>query len=131
VIRRFLWASLLLVCAFPACEQQPTAPQPGTLSVRLQNPNDGLDGAIMLTLSGPAAVSSVAAASGDTLWGGPYTSTSSRMVITGAVRSGVILTFSVPDVNAATQYTATVNQAAGSSDYTLRSVTSYTLTITK
>jgi hypothetical protein len=130
-MRGLRWASVLVVCALAACENQPAAPPAGTLSVTLQNPNDGLDGAIMLTLTGPAAPVSIAAASGDTLWGGPYTSTTNRIVITGGVRSGVILTFNVADVNVATQYTAAVNQVAASSNYALRALSGYTLTVTK
>jgi hypothetical protein len=130
VIRGLGWVRLLVACALVACESQPAAPQPGTLSVTLHNPNDGLDGAIMLTLSGPAAVSSVVAATGDTLWGGPYTSTTNRIVLTGGVRNGVILTFTVPDVKATAQYSATVNQVAASSNYVLRTLSGYTLTVT-
>jgi hypothetical protein len=128
---RLRWASILLVCAGAACEHHPAAPQPGTLTVRLQNPNDGLDGAIMFTLTGPAAPTSPAAVAGDTLWGGPHSSTTNRIVLTGGIRSGVILTFGVPDVNTVAQYTATANQVAASGAYALRALSGYTLTVTK
>ena len=115
-----------------ACTDQPTGPQAGTLSVRLANPNDGLDGAILFAVRGPAAPAGTPTpATGDTLWGGPFTGTANAYVVTGNIRTGVVLTFSVPDVNVANQYTATITQVAASSDYALRSLTGYSLSISK
>ncbi|HTY07267.1 MAG TPA: hypothetical protein VMC86_12165 [Gemmatimonadales bacterium] len=100
-------------------------PQPGTLLVKLQNPNSGGDGAMLLTLSGPTLVTNVATVAGDTLWTTDFSGTVSHIVLTGNITSGVVLTFNVPDVNVSAQYLVTVNQAASSSDYSLRALTSY------
>jgi hypothetical protein len=124
-------AAALAIWAGAACGDHPAGPVPGTLSVRLQNPNDGLDGAIMFTLTGPAVPVSPSAAAGDTVWGGPFTGSTNQFILTGNIRTGVILTFQVPDVNAASGYAVGVSQAAASSDYALRALTGYSATVTK
>jgi hypothetical protein len=122
--------ALCAIGAALACEaHQATGPVPGTLVVRLQNPNDGQDGAILFTLSGPAAPVAPAAASGDTLWGGPFAATTNRFVVTGGVRSGSILSFQVPDVGVASQYSVALNQVAASSGYGLRPLAGYSVTV--
>ena len=131
MIRARRWIALACIGTAAACANQATGPQPGTLSVRLQNPNDGADGAIYLTLTGPVAPTNVAATAGDTLWGGPFTGTTNKIVLTGNIRSGVVLTFGVPDVNAYTQWVVGVNQVAASSGYALRALSNYALGVTK
>jgi hypothetical protein len=128
-IRRLVAA--LAICAGAACGDDPAGPVPGALSVKLRNPNDGLDGAIMFTLTGPAAPVNPSAAAGDTLWGGPFTESTNPFILTGNIRTGVILTFHVPDVNAASRYAVGVSQAAASSDYALRDLTGYIATVAK
>jgi len=114
------------------CVNQPTGPQAGVLSVVLSAPQSGVDGAILFTVSGPATpTSSPTVATGDTLWGGPFTATSNQYVVTGNVRSGTLLTFGVSDVNLANQYTATISQVAASANYSLRPLTGYSLVIAK
>jgi hypothetical protein len=119
------------ICVGAACGDHPAGPVPGTLSVRLQNPNDGLDGAILFTLTGPTPPANPSAAAGDTLWGGPFTGPTNQFVLTGNIRTGVMLTFQVPDVNAASGYAVGVSQAAASSNDGLRDLTGYTVTVTK
>ncbi|HYK09788.1 MAG TPA: hypothetical protein VEV39_03230 [Gemmatimonadales bacterium] len=108
-----------------ACSKSPTGPQPGTLSIKLQSPNSGADGAILFTLSSPVPVTNVQASAGDTLWSTDFSGTSTKIVLTGAISSGVILRFDVPDVNQFDQYIVSVNQVASSADYSLRSLTNY------
>jgi hypothetical protein len=131
MIRASRWIALVSIWGAAACANQATGPQPGTLSVKLQNPNDGADGAIVLTLTGPVAPSNVVAAPGDTLWGGPFTGTTNKIVLTGNIRTGAILTFSVPDVKATTQWVVGVNQVAASSGYALRALSNYALGVTQ
>ena len=121
VLRRVALAAALV--AF-ACSKSPTGPQAGTLLVKLQDPNGG-DGAILFTISGPTALTNVQAGAGDTLWTTDFSSTVSHVVLTGVIGNGVILKFDVPDVNVSGSYIVAVNQAASSSDYSLRSLTNY------
>ena len=120
-LRRVALAAALV--AF-ACSSSPSGPQPGTLLVKLQDPNAG-DGAILFTISGPTPVTNVQAGAGDTLWTTDFSSTVSHVILTGGIGSGVILKFDVPDVNVSGSYIVAVNQAASSSDYSLRSLTNY------
>ncbi|HEX4634434.1 MAG TPA: hypothetical protein VH163_11390 [Gemmatimonadales bacterium] len=122
---------LAAVVAMIACSKSPTGPQPGTLSVHLQSPNSGLDGAILFTLTGPNPVTNVVAGTGDTLWSTDFSGNTSKILLTGTIRSGVILSFGVPDVNVSDQYIVSINQAASSSDYSLRSLVSYVPLVAK
>lgn len=118
--------ALAAAVAMVACSNSPIGPQPGTLFVKLQSPNSGADGAILFTLSGPTPVTNVqVGAAGDTLWSTDFSGTTTKVVLTGAIASGVILRFDVPDVNQFGQYLVSVNQAASSSDYALRDLTNY------
>jgi hypothetical protein len=123
--------ALAAVVVMLACSKSPTGPQPGTLSVQLQNPNSGLDGAILFTLTGPNPVSDVVAGAGDTLWSTDFSGNTSRVLLTGTIKSGVILSFDVPDVNVPDQYGVTINQVASSSDYSLRSLVNYVPLVSK
>lgn len=123
--RRMQAIALAVGVVMWACSHNPTGPQAGTLFVKLQSPNSGADGAILLTLTSPAPVANVAAAGGDTLWTTDYSTTVSKVLLTGPISSGVILKFDVEDVNLVGEYIVTVNQAASSSDYSLRALTNY------
>ena len=123
--RRMRLTALAAAMLVWACSHNPTGPQPGTLSLKLQSPNSGQDGAILFTLTGPDVVTNVRAVPGDTLWSTDFSSTSSKILLTGAIASGVILQFDVSDVNRAGEYLVTVDQVASSSDYSLRGTGGY------
>jgi len=125
IFSRLLSAAAAATVVMIACSKSPTGPQPGTLSIKLQSPNSGADGAILFTLSSPVPVTNVQASAGDTLWSTDFSGTSTKIVLTGAISSGVILRFDVPDVNQFDQYIVSVNQVASSADYSLRSLTNY------
>jgi len=116
---------LLLACSGT------TGPVAGTLKVNLADPNNGQDGAVLLVLSAPVVPTSVAAGAGLTLWGAPVTAANATLVLTGTVSTGTILTLQVDDINKVAQYNATLQQVASSSDYTLRPLVGYSLTVTK
>lgn len=122
---------LAAVAAMLACSQSPTGPQAGTLSVKLQSPNSGADGAILFTLTGPNPVTNVRAGVGDTLWSTDFSNNTNKVLLTGTIANGVILQFDVPDVNAFASYTVSVNQVASSSDYSLRSLVDYVPLVSK
>lgn len=110
-----------------------TGPVAGLLKVKLATtPNSGLDGAILLTVTGPVVPTGAAAQTGFRLFGTPA-ATTNKFAVTGTLATGSILfTIDVPDINKFRQYTATVQQVAASSNYALRSTLSaYTLSVTK
>lgn len=116
---------LLLACGT-------TGPVAGTLTVHLASPNNGQDGAVLLALSAPAPPVSVSAGPGLTLWGGPVTTVTARLILTGNVTSGTMLTLQVQDVGKVGQYAVTLQQVASSSTFQLRaSLTGYSVTVTK
>ena len=117
--------------AMLACSKSPTGPQPGTLSVKLQSPNSGADGAILFTLTGPNPVTNVRTVAGDTLWSTDFTNNTNKVLLTGTISSGVILQFDVPDVNDFGSYIVGISQVASSSDYSLRSPVNYVPVVTK
>ena len=121
---RLVLAATVAAGAMLACSKSPTGPQPGTIFVKLQSPNSGADGAIMFTLSGPTTVTNARASAADTLWTTDFSNTTTKVVLTGAISSGVILSVDVPDVNQFDQYVVSGNQVASSSEYSLRSLTS-------
>ena len=117
-----------------ACGGDGTGPTAGTLTVNLTTPNSGLDGAAIIVLSAPVAPGSVSPAAGLTLWGGPVTTATATIALTGTLSTGTILTLQVEDTKLAAQYTATLQQVAVSSvPFTLRPplLTGYSLTVTK
>ena len=117
-----------------ACGGDGTGPTAGTLRVNLTTPNSGLDGAAMILLSAPAAPGSVTAATGLTLWGGPVTTTTATIALTGTLSTGTILSLHVDDTRQVGQYRATLLQVAiPSAPFTLRPplLTGYSLTVTR
>lgn len=118
-------AGLLLACGGD------TGPVAGTLKVNLASPNNGQDGAALLVLSTPVPPRSVSAGTGLTLWGGPVTTTNGRLVLTGNVTTGTILTLQVDDINRVRQYSVTLQQVARTSDLQLEALGGYSVTVTK
>ncbi len=109
-----------------------TGPVAGLLKIKLATtPNAGLDGAILLTVTAPVTPTGAAAQTGFRLFGTP-TGTTSTYAVTGTLAAGSILfTIDVPDINKVGQYSATIQQVAASSNFALRSLTSYALSVTK
>ncbi|HET8712324.1 MAG TPA: hypothetical protein VFM23_01420 [Gemmatimonadales bacterium] len=100
-----------------------------TLRVVLTTPNSGQDGSTVLTLTGPDVPRSVAAIAGLQLWGGPVTSSSSTVALTGTLTSGTILTFET-DARYADQFTATLREVANSdSTVALRDLAGYSVAV--
>lgn len=108
-----------------------TGPVAGTLKVNLANPNNGQDGAVLLVLSAPAPPSAVSAGPGLTLWGGPVTTITTKILLTGTVSTGTILTLQVDDINQVRAYSVALQQVARISDFTLESLSGYSVTVTK
>ncbi len=101
----------------------------GLLTVSLATPNAGADGAILFNVSGPHALTSVTAGPGLRVFAQPL-STSTRVAVTGTLTNGAVVTIGVADTRTVAQYTATV-QAVAAPDFQLRSLTGYSLTVSR
>jgi hypothetical protein len=124
--------SIVALAGITACERGPSGPVAGTLKVKLTMPaaNSGLDGAILFTITGPAAPGVTAAgASGLRVFHEALAPTT-RYAVTGTLTAGAtIMTISVDDVGE--DYTATIQQVAQTSGYQLRTLTGYALAVTR
>ncbi len=131
-MRRAWWltcgVALATVLTGVSCRDDTTGPVAGTLTVRLTTPGAGPDGAIMLTIAGPAAITSATAPSGLRVFHPGFGATATSFAVTGTLAAGPILTVSVPDVNQVAQYAAAIQQVAGT-DYQLRALAGYALTV--
>ena len=101
---------------------------PGWLSVQLTTPNTD-DGAIQLRITGPA-IQDVMAESAYNGFGSAAAGVSD-LVMAGAIVTGNVARFQVPDVNRATSYNVTVVAAAQSGTYALRNVSGYRAVIVR
>lgn len=107
-----------------------TGPVAGMLTVSLHTPNPGADGAILLTVTGPQALTSVTAGAGLRAFAQPL-STVTKIALTGPLTGGAIVSIGVADVAKAAQYHASVQQVAASADFQLRSLAGYSLTVAR
>ncbi len=129
--RRCTAAALAGVVALAlSCGKDGTGPVAGNLSVRLTSPNSGADSAIALTITGPAALTSVTPGAGLRLFAQPLGGTTTRVALTGQLTTGAtILTIGVANVNAVGQYSGTI-QGVAQPNYLLRALPGgYALTI--
>jgi hypothetical protein len=99
------------------------------LRVTLTTPNARADGAVLLTVTGPTAVTSVATVPGLRVFAEPL-STTNHLAVTGPLPNGLLLTIGVPDAARASEYVATIQDVAATT-YQLRSLTGYSLTISR
>jgi len=104
-------AAAALVAGTLNCGRE-VGPVAGNLQVRLTSPNSGADSAIVLTITGPAALTSATAGAGLRLFAQPLGATT-RFALTGRLTSSTtILTIGVADVNRVGQYVATIQGVA-------------------
>ncbi len=104
-------------------------PVPGVLTVSLAKPNSGPDGAIQFRFTGPVPPTSLTAAPGLLVFSEPLAMVN-RMAVTGTLTNGAVVTIGVADTRKASQYSATIEAVAGS-DFQLRPLTGYSLTISQ
>ena len=107
-----------------------TGPVAGVLTISLQTPNAGADGAILLTVTGPQALTRVTAGTGLDVFSTPL-STTTKLAVTGPLTNTAIVTIGVADVGKVVQYTATVQSVAASTDFQLRPLAGYSLTVSR
>jgi hypothetical protein len=114
----------------PQPPTQPTAPVavPGTLTARLVTPNTD-DGAILLEISGPSAVADVVTPVQGAVVHSRIDGNTARVAVFGSLAAGAIVRFSVPDVNAVSQYSAKVTDASDRTNALRTGVQGYQVTI--
>ncbi len=108
-----------------------TAPRAGVLNVNLITPNSGGDGAILLTIAGPAALTSASPATGLRLFSQPPLGAANHFVLTGTLTGGTLLTIGVADVARALAYTAMIQQVATPTSQLRPFLTGYSLTVSQ
>jgi hypothetical protein len=123
------WLALVGALAGAGSCGNGTGPLAGVLIVSLATPNPGADGAVLLTVTGPSALTSVTPAAGLRVFSEPL-GTSNSVAVTGPLANGAILTIGVLNVARVGDYVATL-QGVAASDYTLRALTGYSLTISR
>jgi hypothetical protein len=131
--RLFTTAALAALVALALrCGGDGTGPVAGNLSVRLTSPNSGADSAIVLTITGPAALTGVTPGAGLRLFAQPVGGTTTRFALTGQLTTNTtILTIGVANVNAVGQYSGTI-QGVAQANYALRALPGgYALTVSR
>ncbi len=110
-------ALVALTAALSACDRPTSSggPRPATLTVRLESPRAD-DHALVLSLSGPEAISAVQAASGEYVVFARAAGTAARVAVFGNVKPGDVLRFTVPDGRRASEFTATVVEVIDGAD---------------
>lgn len=119
-------AAALGLLALAACQDGPTRPEPGVLTVSLAATTD--DRAIIVSVQGPEEMGQVEAASPAYVVHSRGSGTAFRAAVFGKLGAGPLLRFAVPDVNRAGSYTATVVEMADASNR-LREGAAPTLTV--
>jgi hypothetical protein len=121
--------AFLLAAAGSCIDGGPSGPVAGLLKVSLTTPNAGSDGAVLLTVTGPRALTSVTPATGLRVFAESL-GTTNTFAVTGPLSNGPILSIGVADVSRVQDYRATIQDVAAN-DYTLRPLTGYSLTVAK
>jgi hypothetical protein len=127
-----LAAGLLGACGGgdgPGTEPEPTPPQPGALVVALDTPNAD-DGAVLFTITG-GTVTQVTAPAAYKVYSSGTGSSTTRVLVTGALADGALVTIQVPDVAKASSYVGSVTQAAARATYEQRTISAYKLTVAR
>lgn len=114
----------------PEQPTQPTAPAavPGTLTAHLVTPKAD-DGAILVEITGPAPLADLSTPVPGAVVHARANGNTAHVAVFGALAAGALIRFSVPDVNAASQYTATVTDASDRANALRASLTGYQITI--
>jgi hypothetical protein len=132
-MRRLLGVALVAMVMVTglSCGSDPTMSGPGVLKVRLTSPTANADSAIVLTISGPAGLTSATAGTGLRLFQQPLGGTTTRFALTGLLTNGAtILEIGVADIGALSQYSGAINGVA-LPNYQLRGLGGYALALTR
>jgi hypothetical protein len=128
VVRAALLLSAVLLCACDAGE--PATPLPGDLILTLATPN-AADAAMVVSITGPDAVSAVQAAAPGAVVRARTQGTTTTVAVFGALAAGPLVRITVPDVRQARRYVATVREAADAQNASRASLAGYALTVSR
>ena len=126
---RWIFVMVTALSVGAACSDDPTGSgaRAGTVILRLTTPHAD-DGAMTFEVSGPPIDSATAADASLRLFTRRSNSTTIVGVVVGAVTNGDVVALQVPDVGAASGYTARVLEVADRENVLRASVTGYALT---
>jgi hypothetical protein len=105
----------------------PTGPTAGTLTVTLDTPNAD-DGAILFGVTGPD-MTQIAASDPALYFRYAQDGSEVTAVLVGDLADGALITFRVPDIDAAASYVATIDQVADQGNELRDPLAGYTLTV--
>ena len=123
------WILVVLALVGAGSCSDSNGPVAGELTVSLATPNPGGDGAILLSVTGPAVLTSATAAPGLRVFSQPL-GTVTRFAVTGTLTNGAVLTIGVSNLSQSAQYAATI-QSVAAPDFQLRSLSGYSLTVSR
>lgn len=129
--RRLMALGLIALVAGTACsdKKEPAGPTAGDLTVKLASSSQ-TDGAVLLLIQG-GVVSGITAAGSYQAQSASTGTNSVRVVVTGAITSGDLLTVHVPDLSAAASYTVKLEAVADRNTFVLNDPAAYTISIQK
>jgi hypothetical protein len=116
--------TVTLLAGLVGCSHDNIGPTAGTLNVTLTSPNTD-DGAVLFTISG-GPVDSLTAP-GQQVYTSRLDSNTLRVILIGQLEAGTVAQMYLPDVRLASNYSATVNQAAARTSYAQRNPAAYSV----
>jgi hypothetical protein len=127
---RWILATVAALSIGAACSSDSTggAAQPGTLTLRLATPHAD-DGAMIFEVSGPPIDSVIVANASLRLFTRREGGSTVSGAVVGALTGGAVVTLHVPDVGAASGYTARILEVADRQNGLRTSLTGYALTV--
>ena len=125
-----LGLAALCACSGGDAATAPALSALGALTVRLTTPNTD-DGAILISVTGPDSVSDVTSQVPGYTVHARGNKTAFKVAVFGDLGSGPLVTFTVPDVNRAARYTATVVEVANRASVPRGTLGGYGLTVSK
>ncbi len=124
-----LAAAMIWGCADDVMQTTVAEADPGYLTVQLTVPAGARDMAAMLLVEGPG-IDSVRAPGLELFQSARSSHARRQIIVSGALSTGPILEFQVPDRGDLARYTVRLRQVAGE-DYTLRDLSRYTVVISR
>lgn len=129
-MRRLVPVALLLAATL-TCKDG-SGPVGGELRVQLTTPNPGADSAMVITVTGPVALTSATAGPGLRMFSQSLTGVATKFALLGRLDGGAtVLVIGVADVSKAESYAATVNQVARGNHQLRPLLAGYSLTVTR
>jgi hypothetical protein len=103
---------------------------PGELTLSLVTPNSD-DRAVLISIAGPGPISAITASRTESMAFSQVTTGKASVAVFGALTSGPLVRFTVPDVAAAASYSATVTEVVDPANNPRSGVAGYAATIAK